>query len=65
MIRPGQSALTHIRNGMEISNFLRRIGVGDFNDLENRVNEMNGRLNTTSTAIKAVERKIKTLKEHL
>ena len=36
-----------------------------FEDLENRVYAMNAKLSNTSTSIKAVERKIKTLNEHL
>ena len=54
-----------MKNGAEILCFLQSNKIGGFEDLDNRVDEMHKRLNSTSDEVKKVERRIKTLKEHL
>ena len=65
MSRQGQSALTRLRNGAEIFNFLNTNEVYSMEDLEKKVNAMQGKLNSTSTEMKKAERRIDTLKEHI
>jgi hypothetical protein len=63
--RQGQSALTRLRNGVDIFNFLHGNNIADIADLDNKVNAMHRNLNSTSDEVKKVERRIKTLKEHI
>ena len=62
--RPGQSALTHVKNGAEILLFLQQNNIRDFEDLDNSVDAMHGKLNAASKKLNDVERRIKTLNEH-
>jgi hypothetical protein len=65
LTRPGQSSLTHVKNGAEILFFLQSNKICNNEDLDNKVNAMHGKLNATKKKKKKVDRRITTLKEHL
>jgi len=65
LTRQGQSALSRVKSGAEILYFLHSNKIYSMEDLENKVNAMHGKLNSTSAELKKGERRIDTLHEHL
>ena len=63
--RQGQSSLTRLKSTAEIVFFLQSNKITDNADLDKKVDAMHGKLNSASTELKKVERRIDTLKEHL
>ena len=63
--RPGQSSLTHVKNGAEILYFIQSNKIDGNADLNKMLDVMQSNLNSASSEIKKVERRIDTLKEHL
>jgi hypothetical protein len=63
--REGRSKLTNLKNAAEILAFLQNNGIVDVADFDKKVNAMHRNRNSTSDNLKKVERRIKTLKEHL
>ena len=63
--RTDLSSMTRLRNTVDVVNFAVSNKVSDAEDLDNKLTEMRGKLNITSKKLNDVERRIKTLKEHL
>jgi hypothetical protein len=63
--RTEQSSLTRLKNAASIVFFLQSNNISDNADLDKHVAVMRGKLNSTTTDLKKVERRIKTLGEHL
>ena len=63
--RPGSSKLTNLRNASEILVSLQHNDVGDYADLEKKVNAMQGKYYSVGEDLKKVNRRMGTLKLHL
>ena len=63
--RQGQSALTRLKNGAEVFNFLHCNKIYNMEDLEKKVSAMHGKVNSVRTDLKKAERRMDTLKEHI
>jgi predicted nucleic acid-binding Zn-ribbon protein len=65
LTRQGNSALARVKAGAGVLFFLTSNNINSFEDLEKKVNAMNGKLHRLSEDMKPVNRRIATLKEHL
>jgi TolA-binding protein len=63
--RQGQSGLTRIRNAAEVLVFLQRNDIYDMEDLERKVDAMQGDVHRLLEDMKPLNRRIGTLKEHI
>jgi len=63
--RQGQSALTRLKNGVDIFNFLHDNEIYSIVDLEIKVKTMQGKVNSVREELKKVERRVGTLEEHI
>jgi chromosome segregation ATPase len=63
--RQGQSGITRLKNASQMLIFLQENQIMDFAGLEKKVSDMFGKIHSLNQQMKPVERRLKTLDEHI